>query len=94
MDIRVESYAGHRGMPMPRRFRLGRRHIEVLETVDQWYGPDYRYVKVKGDDGNLYILRLSETDAVWQLTMFESARAQTVATPLRTRRRNKRGNDS
>lgn len=45
---------------MPRRFRLDGRDVEIIETVDRWHGPDYRYFKVKGDDGNLYILRLED----------------------------------
>jgi hypothetical protein len=49
----------------------------VLEALDQWYGPDYRYIKVRGyDDGSLYILRFDEPHAEWELTMFVSARAR------------------
>jgi len=47
MRIEVESYAGHGGIEMPRLFRLDGREVEVIENVDQWYGPDYRYFKVK-----------------------------------------------
>src|SRR5881396_3128952 len=50
MQIRVDTYTGHRGMPMPQRFRLGRSRIGIVETLDQWFGPDYRYIKVKGGD--------------------------------------------
>jgi hypothetical protein len=42
------------------------------ENVDQWYGPDYCYFKIKGNDGNLYILRFDEGRAEWQLMMFQS----------------------
>ena len=79
MEIRVDTYAGHRGMAMPQRFRLGRARIGIIETVDQWFGPDYRYIKVKGDDGGLYILRVHDAHLTWQLTMFASVRAQAVA---------------
>ena len=48
----------------------------VLEALDQWYGPDYRYIKVRGYDGGLYILRFDEPHAEWALTMFVSARAR------------------
>jgi hypothetical protein len=41
-----------------------------------WYGPDYRYIKVRGHDGGLYILRFNEPHAEWELTMFRRARAQ------------------
>jgi hypothetical protein len=32
-----------------------------IDIIDQWYGADYRYVKVKDDDGGLYILRFNES---------------------------------
>ncbi len=80
MDIDVETHPGHRGMPMPQGFELGaRRRVEVVDTIDQWFGPDYRYIKVKGDDGGLYILRVDDVHATWQLTMFESTRGQAVS---------------
>jgi hypothetical protein len=47
-------------------------------NADQWHGPVYRYVKVKGDDGGLYILRFEEGKAVWDLTLFESERARAL----------------
>jgi hypothetical protein len=81
MRIRVETYAGHRGAPMPRRFYLGRARVGVAETIDQWYGPDYRYIKVKGEDGSLYILRFHDVQESWELTMFKSVRAQSMAAP-------------
>ena len=37
MQVWVETYAGHGGVEMPRRFRLGGREIEVIENLDQWY---------------------------------------------------------
>jgi hypothetical protein len=76
MHTRVESYTDHAGGPMPRRFRLNGLDVDVIEILDQWHGPDYRYVKVKGSDGGLYILRLDECRGAWELTMFQSARAQ------------------
>jgi len=54
---------------------FGGHQVDVLETLDQWYGPDYRYIKVRGTDGGLYILRFDEPQAEWELTMFKSARA-------------------
>lgn len=75
MRVRVETYAGYGGVEMPRRIHFDEREIAVAENIDQWHGPDYRYFKVKGADGNLYILRLDETRAEWDLTLFQSARA-------------------
>ena len=72
MKIQVDPCAGHLGLEMPTRFRFGRREVEIVETVDQWYGPDYCYFKIKGSDGNLYILRFEQDRAEWELTMFQS----------------------
>ena len=52
----------------------GEHRIDIKEIVDQWYGPDYRYVKVRGQDNSIYILRCDEICDRWELIMF-SARA-------------------
>jgi hypothetical protein len=75
MRVEVESYAGDRGAEMLRRVRLDGRNIEIAENIDQWHGAGYRYHKVKGRDGNLYILRLDEGRAEWELTMFQRPEA-------------------
>ena len=56
------------------------RRIDIIEIIDQWYGADYRYVKVKVDDGGLYILRFDERHNEWALIMFVSASGQVLAT--------------
>ena len=61
---------------MPPKLHLDGHQVDVLESLGQWYGPDYRYIKVRGYDGNLYILRFDEPRAEWELTMFVSARAR------------------
>ena len=33
----------------PRGFYWGERRIGIVEMIDQWYRPDYRYVKAKAD---------------------------------------------
>ena len=73
MDLRVECYAGYRGEQEPRAFRLGERRIAVVEIVDRWMGPDYRYFRVSGDDGNLYVLRRDDATAEWTLGAFTRA---------------------
>jgi len=60
MQVQVEYRTNHLGVKMPVRFRFDGREVEIVEIVDQWYGPDYCYFKIKGNDGNLYILRLDE----------------------------------
>jgi hypothetical protein len=73
MRVKVESVADHRGVATPRRFHLGRRRVDVVECDDQWPGADYRYVKVKGNDDSVYILRCDEPSGEWELTMFLAA---------------------
>jgi hypothetical protein len=70
LRMRVECYAGYRGEERPLRLFLNQRRIEVVEVIDQWYGPDYRYCKVRGDDDNVYLLRQTMANEDWELTMF------------------------
>ena len=41
----------------------------VEEVLDQWYGPQDAFYKVRADDGNLYILRretsTSDEPGIW-----------------------------
>lgn len=70
LRVRVECHAGYRGEQRPLRFFLNERRIEVVEIIDQWYGPDYRYCKLRGDDNDVYILRQAVANEHWELTMF------------------------
>ena len=76
MRIQVESDTGDRGIEKLTRIRLDGRIIEIVETIDRWPGRDYYYFKVKGDDGNLYILRRDEARDSWELTMFKRSMPQ------------------
>ena len=44
--------------------------------MDQWYGPGYHCIKVRGHDSSVYILRLDEVSHQCELIMFSAARAQ------------------
>ena len=70
--IKVECYPGYRGDETPVRFYLGDRCIEVIEVLDRWLDPAYRYFKLRGDDQGIYILRHSTDADVWELTLFDS----------------------
>lgn len=76
MRVRVETISGHGGVEMPLRIHFDERCIEVVENLDQWHGPDYRYFKLRGDDDSLYILRLDESRAEWDLTLFQRAQTE------------------
>lgn len=68
--IRVECYCGYRGEETPQRFRLGNRQVEIIEIIDRWLASDYRYFKVKGNGGSIYIIRNDIFRDLWQITMF------------------------
>jgi hypothetical protein len=42
----------------------------VQEVLDRWLAPDHRYFKVRGSDGDLYILRHDPHANQWALTFF------------------------
>ena len=72
MHIEVESDPDDTGVRKPKRIRLNGRVVEIVEAIDRWPGRDYWYFKVRGNDGNLYILCLNEGRDSWELTMFQS----------------------
>ena len=69
----MECHAGYRADERPLRFFLSDRCIEVIGVLDRWLAPDHRYFKVKGDDGDIYILRHDTAADRWELTMFARA---------------------
>ena len=70
-NINVVCYSGYRADESPIRFFLGERKTEVNEIVDRWAGPDHRYLKVRGDDKAVYIIRHDTNADTWELTMFD-----------------------
>ena len=70
LAVAVECYAGHRGEQTPRTLTLGDRRIGVAEVLDAWLAPAYRYFKVRGEDGDTYLVRHDERSNTWELTMF------------------------
>jgi len=71
MRIQIEPHADFRAVPQ--RLYRGERQIDIIEIIDQWYGPGYRYVKVRGHDSSVYILRFDEICGQWELIMFSAA---------------------
>jgi hypothetical protein len=72
LSVDVECYAGHRGEQTPRGLTLGDRRIIVAEVLDAWLAPDHRYFKLRGADGNTYLVRHDERSGTWELTMFRA----------------------
>ena len=71
-SVGVECYAGHRGEQTPRTLILGDRRIVVTEVLDAWLAPDHRYFKLRGADGDTYLVRHDEQSNTWELTMFRA----------------------
>ena len=71
LQVQVETYVDESGAEKLRRFRFDDRVVEVTDNVDQWHGADYRYVKVRGSDGDVYILRHDDLQANWELTLYQ-----------------------
>jgi hypothetical protein len=69
VKVQVERCAGHLGVEMPVRFRLDAREVEIVETIDQWYGPDYCYLKIKRQ---FIHFALQRGPCGVELTMFQS----------------------
>ena len=69
MKLEVECYSGFKADERPVRFRLDERQYLIEEIVDQWYGTQDVFYKVRADDGNLYILRreTSTPQGAWHL---------------------------
>ena len=70
-NIKVNCYAGYRGEEEPREFLLGKIKIQIKEIIDRWLSPDHRYFKVRGSDGDTYIVRHNVSTDQWELTMFK-----------------------
>lgn len=70
-------YSGRKEDERPVRFQLGDNEYFVEEVVDQWYGPDDTFFKVRTSDNNVYVLRRrsSTPEGEWSL---ESSRDYTA----------------
>jgi hypothetical protein len=68
---KVECYAGYKGEQTPRAIVLNDRRIAVAEVLDEWLAPDHRYFKIRGDDGDVYIVRQDVLSRAWTLTAFQ-----------------------
>jgi len=71
--LRVHCYSGWKGDERPARFELNGREYVVEEVLDQWYGPEDTFFKVRAGDQNLYILRHRPVLDDWSLEAFRQA---------------------
>ena len=71
--LRVHCYSGWKGDERPVRFELNGREYVVEEVLDQWYGPEDTFFKIRAGDQNLYILRHRPALDGWSLEAFRRA---------------------
>ena len=76
MKLSVVCYSGQKADERPLRFQTGDHEYSVVEVVDQWYGPNDIFFKVRASDGNLYVLRRrsSTPGGEWSLESFRDVR--------------------
>ncbi|MFH1379402.1 MAG: hypothetical protein ABII23_03910 [bacterium] len=55
----------------PYSFQIGEREFIIYEIIDQWYGTNRHFYKVRADDGNIYILKHSSMTDIWELEYFK-----------------------
>jgi hypothetical protein len=72
--IHVECYAGRKADERPVRFRINDRDYMVDEIVEQWYGPDDSFYKLRADDDNVYLLRHHTSTGIWGAELLPSCR--------------------
>jgi hypothetical protein len=57
-------------------FGTGDHRVSVVEVLDQWLAPDHRYFKLRGSDGDTYLVRHDVRTDRWELTMFQAGGAE------------------
>lgn len=65
-EVKVIAYSGYRGEEKPRFLFVDERKIEV-EVLMEWREEDGYFYKVKGSDGNVYILKYDLNEEIWRL---------------------------
>jgi len=71
LRIDVMTGVAPTGEREPVEIVLGRRHVQIDLVLDRWFGKGYRYFKLLGSDGAIYILRHEEATGDWEMTFFE-----------------------
>ena len=51
---------------------LGDCRVDVIEVLDRWLAPDHRYFKIRGGDGDTYIVRQDSTTGEWTRAYFDA----------------------
>lgn len=62
---------GMNGSGQPYSFQIGEKEFFIREIMDQWYGKEHQFYKVRADDGNIYVLKHSPITNQWELEFFK-----------------------
>lgn len=65
--IEVTAYSGYKANERPLYFTKEQTRIQVKTILDRWYGPEYDYFKVLGEDGLEYLLGWRRYSDSWFL---------------------------
>ena len=79
MRVHVDEQTDGAAIWFPRCMHWDGRQVGIVDILDHWHGADHGYVKVKGHDGGLYVLRFDMLSNEWELTMFVSERGELLA---------------
>jgi hypothetical protein len=80
-QVEVHCYSGYRGEESPRWFRVGASRVDVTKILDRWLSPNHRYFKVRGQEGDVYILRHDPAMGRWELVFYRRAAAPAADSP-------------
>ena len=67
MKICVLSRTGRGGQYDPHVFHLGSRRHPVVAVLEQWTEAQFRYFKVRVEDGRRFVLRHDPSTGAWEL---------------------------
>ena len=79
MEITIMPHS-EPGLP-PRGFFLGDNRKLIDMVLDRWPGKGYLYLKVRANDGAIYILRREDASGRWELWLFDAG-AEGALPPL------------
>lgn len=72
VNVTVHCYAGYRAEEQPRSFiRDEEKHV-IIELLECWIDPEYRYFKVMDEDNRHYLLRYHTKSDSWELDLDKS----------------------
>jgi hypothetical protein len=79
-QLSVECRQTEEGEMFPEKFGWPKAMRQVLDVLDWWPGEDHSYFRLKGDDGNIYIVRHYELEDTWDLVFYETGSKPVSAT--------------